>query len=525
MKGSPVIPLKEPDELSLENAYRSLPKTGEITVDTSLSTLTLHLEQLEQVGFAGMKIASFKSPDERILIRAFKGKQGTCYNTGRKAGYTGGALAALDDDHHLLLKDVEVPVCEKTANLYSVSTYRDLIHCTEADKELLNKLHKEPDRFESGPLEDSLEKLYAMTRDKKLPVDWTDLFYPGPFRILVLDDGTMIRRGKVNKVPAQIARRRMKSDGLTKVGGIVSSPYESFPELYRIEGPRCLLKKSGENSILSTEGEPNFSSLKNIPGELRTRIINTLKNRKDYFMLTGSNRADQFGCCPSDEVTGADRLVRAGILSASREPDAPDACPLTLYAFRNEISSGDGNLYFNQDQPFRQELLSRIKNNPTRVLKVLARWALLIFVAFSVILSMYRFTGPSAPSQGIILHDRLHVTGSEGTVLVLFHYIKRCDQCRTMEKFAKEVLEDEFQGQVENKTLYFREMEIDQPENRGLVEELGIFTSTLVIVNYGKLEKDSIRVLDRSWALYDNETEFKQMLTHELNQMIDLKDE
>ena len=304
------------------------------------------------------------------------------------------------------------------------------------------------------------------------------------------------------------------------VPGVVGSPYESFPELFLSEGPRCLFKRPGENLIMLADRDPDLSSLKEIPGDFRTRIINTIRNGKDYFMLTGSNREDQFGCCPSDEVTGADRLVRAGILSSRREPEAADACPLTLYAFRNEMSSKDGELHFSPDHAFRQEVLSRMRNHTSRVLKVAARWILLLFVAVSVVLSIYRFTGPSSPSQEISLYEQLDLEGYNGTAVVLFHYIKRCDQCLAMEQFTREVLGDEFQDMVESNQLFYRELEIDRPENRSLVEELGIFTSTLVIIRFGDHENERVRVLDRSWALYDNERAFKQMLTDALQQMI-----
>ena len=520
MEPADVIHLKEPDELSLEDAYRSLPRRGEIAVDITLSQLSGLLELAEKAGFAGMTISTFRSADDRILVRAFKGKQGKCYNAGRTARYQGGALAALDDDHHLLMQGIDLPVCEKTATLYSMPSYRDLIHCTEAEKELLDKLNHDPERFEGESLEASLETLFAMTRDTSVPGEFTDLFYPGPFRILILEDGTIVRRGLVNRIRARISNKLIKSDGLFAVTGLAGSTTESFPELYLNEGPRSLFKRSGETQIIVAERDPDFSSLRGIPGDLRTRIINTIRNGKDYFMLTGSNREDQFGCCPSDEVTGADRLVRAGILSARREPEGADTCPLTIYAFRKEMNIGKGELYFSPDPAFRQEVLSRIGNNRTRLLKIVARWILLLFVALSVILSVYRFTGPTMPSQDISSYEQLDLEGYTGTAVVLFHYTKRCAQCLAMEKYTREVLEDDFQDMVDNNQIFYRELEIDRPENRSLVEELGIFTSTLVIIRFGDQGDEQVRVLDRSWALYDNQTEFKRMLTDELQQMI-----
>jgi hypothetical protein len=521
MEGTNVIHLKEPDELSLENAYRSLPKTGEIALDTTIETIPVFLEMLERTGFAGMKISSFTSLEERILIKACKGKQGNCYNTGRTARYVGEALAALDDDHHLLFKGLDLPVCEKTANLYSMPPYRDHIQCTTGDDELLDKFHNEPESFDYDTLEQSLEKLYTITRNNELSEEFTDLFYPGPFRILILDEGTIIHRGRVNKVPVQVVKKLSRSDGLFSVAGMEAGTPASFPDLYRLEGPLCLLKKSRGTYISLATQEPDFSSLDTISRELRTRILNTLEGRKDYFMLTGSNREDQFGCCPSDEVTGADKLVGAGILSANRESEAPDACPLTIYTFQNEISDVDGKLHFSQNQSLRQQVHSRLKKPPMGILKIIARWALLVFVALTITLAIIRLSGPSTSYLDNELYERLDVSRPNGMALVLFHYTKRCDQCLAMEKFARDVLKDEFPEMINRNQIHFRQIKMDLPENRKLLERFGIITSTLVIIRFEEMREDSILVLDRSWALYDNETEFKQMLSEELQKMVE----
>jgi hypothetical protein len=102
MKDTASIHLQDPDELAVDNAYRSLPRMGEITLSTSFSGLDSQLEQLEQAGFSGMKIKTFGSAAEKIIIRACKGKQGTCYNTGRFARYLGSAQAALEDGYDFL---------------------------------------------------------------------------------------------------------------------------------------------------------------------------------------------------------------------------------------------------------------------------------------------------------------------------------------------------------------------------------------------------------------------------------------
>ena len=395
MKETVFIHLQDPDELAVDNAYRSLPRTGEITLATSFPGLDSQLEQLEQSGFAGMKINAFGSTDKKIIMRACKGKQGTCYNTGRFARYLGSALAALDDDHHLLFASEEMPVCEKTATLYSLSCYKDLIYCSKAANGMLEKLQTDPELFDCDNFEKLQEKLFSMVHVKTYPEEHTDLFYPGPFKLLVLVDGTIVHRGRINKVPVQKTKKLVKIDGLFGFDGQAVGQHDSFTELYEVEGPRCLLKKTQPAVVTDNVLVPDLSLLTTISLDLKNRMLRIIESQKDYFILTGSNREDEFGCCPSDQVTMSDKLVRAGILSANRERAASDTCPVTIYAFRNEIVSTMGDLKFNQDMDFRKEVQFHLKNNRLRLLKILTRWLLLVFVTVTILLAIIRISGPS----------------------------------------------------------------------------------------------------------------------------------
>lgn len=489
-------------------------------METSLAGLASQLDRLERAGFAGMRIKPFRHADAVLHMQACKGKQGTCYNTGRMARYLGVAMAALDDDHHLLWAGEEIPVCEKSARLYGMGVYRERIFCTEPEPGLMEKLLNEPELFDCDTFEASLEKLYTMVQGKEPPEKFTDLFYPGPFKLLVLEDGTILHRGRVNKVPAGKAGALMKREGLFAVDGAVEGTFKSYAKLYLEEGPRCLLGKTDHPVLAGHARDPDFSAMGGLTRELRHRILHAIAQDKDYFMLTGSNKEEQFGCCPSDEVTQADRLVRAGILSASREPVAPGSCPVTLYAFGNEMGFENGNLIFTRDLNLRQEVLSRLRDNPLRIIKLAARWVLLVFVAATLVLTVYRLWGPSTPLINHGLYEQLNVSRPGATVLVLFHYSQRCAQCLAMETYATELLEEGYAGMVQQKKLQFRQVLMDLPENRGLIERFGLVTSALVIVNFEAMEEVNNRVLTQSWELYDDEAAFKEMLAAALDQMM-----
>jgi hypothetical protein len=521
MKSTGSIPLKDPDALLLEDAYRTLPTTGEVSIDCELQSLEAILEGLESTGFAGIYIRLSGKSQDRIHIWACKGKQGSCYNTGRSARYHGAALAVLDDDHHLLLAGEEMPVCEKTATLYSLPAYRTLISCTDADMALLQKLQVEPETFDCDTFESSLERLYMLTREKEASEEYTELFYPGPFKALVLKDGSVIRRGQVNKVPVSLAKKATESDGLFRLERLKSRPHESFPDCYRSEGSLCLLNRPRDTPLSESTQAPDFNSLQLISSVLRKRLLDILENHKDYFILTGSNREDQFGCCPSDEVTMADSLVRAGILCSTRESTSEDACPLTIYALRDEMSMEGGKLQFTQDETFRLEVLERLIKFHRGWPKKILTWILLIFVAGSIILALTRFIGPSGNSGRHGLYEQLDVSRPDGIAVVLFHYQRRCEQCLSLERFTGEVLKENYTGMVAAKQLQFKEVIMDDPENRNLVEGLDLVTSTVVLIRFEGMEEDTTLVLARSWELYDKETEFKQMLINQLDNILE----
>jgi cellulose biosynthesis protein BcsQ len=74
---------------------------------------------------------------------------------------------------------------------------------------------------------------------------------------------------------------------------------------------------------------------------------------------------------------------------------------------------------------------------------------------------------------------------------------------------------------VAAKQLQFKEVIMDDPENRNLVEGLDLVTSTVVLIRFEGMEEDTTLVLARSWELYDKETEFKQMLLNQLDHILE----
>ena len=90
------------------------------------------LKAFEEAGFHGIEILNRdKEPWQTVegiefrsvTVRAWKGKQGPCYERNQAVIYNGPFLKVLDDDGHAMERGKRYAVCDKTYNLYNKAPY------------------------------------------------------------------------------------------------------------------------------------------------------------------------------------------------------------------------------------------------------------------------------------------------------------------------------------------------------------------------------------------------------------------
>jgi len=514
------VHLVNPDVPALQNAYRTLLRAGDIDVRTGSGKMSDTLRSMESTGFVGMKIEYINPSSGSVDIRAYKGKNGPCYNTGKVALYHGAALAILDDDNHLLFSDKKIRICEKTAKIYNLPPYEKLIKCSDGDPLLMAKLDDIPEIFDCNSFEDDSEELFQMISKREKEEEAEDLFYPGPFRLLILKDGRIIKRGQVSRIPKSDVKQLMAKDGLFRIGDKEASPTLFFNELYSANGSMCLLDNLLTSELTEPEREADFTQLRRISPELKEHLLRLIEKNKKYFLLTGSDLSDISGCCPSEIVTEANRLAKAGILDSNTTPETEETCPVTIYAFINEIKNVDNELQFNIDYEFRERVHKIIHDKKDYTLRVIAKWILLAFIALSITIALIKFFETSSPSSGLNLYEQLAPGNVNQQYVLLFHNSERCSQCLRMEKFTNDVLNEDFNGLIAEKKLQFRLITMDTPDNLNLVKRFNIFTTTLVFVQFENKRESKIKVLNDSWGYSGDEVSFKEMLRTELNQFL-----
>lgn len=320
--------LLSPPPTHVDEAFRTLSPQGTLTIQCRATEVTPLLLAAERAGFRGMRVAR----GEGLLnILAHKtGPQG--------AGYRGPCAAALDDEGRLLVNGAD-----------PAPRGRDPF--VQDAKRLVAWLG-----------------LPAGTRDRVV------VFYPGPFRMLILKDGAMVRRGQPVRLPAEQAKELERDEGAwvnPKIWSAATDP-KNYADLYRERGAICLLESDKPGDL---------DAIDDVSPDLRRRIKTVIERGEDYFVLTGSDPAQKDGCCPSNDVGEANSLVQAGLLSASTDSSANAECPATIYAFAAEIRKLGDKPTFVRNEPLRALVKDRIERGPRLSRKLMIRLGLVIILA------------------------------------------------------------------------------------------------------------------------------------------------
>lgn len=502
--------LHNPTYLELDDTYRSLQVLKSVQIKSSDENRVIR--DLEKIGFVAIEIKSYLQEESNHTIQAFKGKHGPCHYTGNKVKYTGAALAALDDDNHLLFSNSFMTVCDKTSRILSLPPYQGLIEGKHDDQ----KTGIEEDlESRQDSLYEQLSTIGERSDQRKT------LFYHGPFRILILLDGSILYRGKWCSVPLNLSPDLITQDRCIQTTDENKGHLSYFQEEYNKSGSAWLLNDFKPEVPRQPDYETDFSKLTVISEELKSRLLQVIDNHKKYFILIGNEVDDKIGCCPSQEVTEANLLVRHGILSSLAEPLKGDSCPVTLYAFKDELSlTTSGGFSSELNEEFRRNIHVILSKSPHSIWMKILKWILLVFIIFSLVIAARKCQNLRNTNFDESLYEQLNVSSESQHLVVLFHNQKRCFQCRQMEIHAIDLLNVVYSNDFESEGLKFKTVVIDDPENRNMVDMFGIFAPTLVLLEFDQKELVKSKVLLDATRLYREEKAFKDLLDAEIHQFL-----
>jgi len=150
---------------------------------------------------------------------------------------------------------------------------------------------------------------------------------------------------------------------------------------------------------------------------------------------------------------------------------------------------------------------------------------LLLFVAVSVgylVLGEGRSTEVLADPSAKAADNAPTVSDKQAPLLHVyyFHVTSRCTTCLTIERYAKEAIEEAFASQLESGRIRWQAVNYDEPAHEHFVKEYGLVSSSLVLVASPLHSPAAWRKLDRTWDLVADEKAFKNYLTGEINTLL-----
>ncbi|MCG8306768.1 MAG: nitrophenyl compound nitroreductase subunit ArsF family protein [Cytophagales bacterium] len=510
MNTAKIVYLHDPPFIELEDAYRGLTHLSYLHVKTANPEEIM--ANLEKIGFVAICILSFNNENRSYMFRASKGKHGPCFYSGLKITYNGIALAAIDDDNHVFINNRETSVCDKTARILHLPDYGALVTCEKAEA----GTGKEEDDFEQ-----SLESLSGLlSGSNENSSARTPYLYSGPFRFLIMNDGLIIRRGTRATIPEKFDKDLLIREGFKDWGHGASYAQIYFQDVYQREGAAYLMDHVRPALANSPDYETDLSKLKGISKRFKRRLIKVIENERKYFVLIGNEAEDKLGCCPSEEVTEANAFVRSGILDSLSEKTRGDACPVTLYAFKHELSTDETGFSCKLNDEFRSGIYERLTAPSPSNIQLILKWLLLIFVCLSLMLAARRCMNDRNDAGHKSLYEILDPERDAAFRVVLFHNRKRCFQCERMERYTRDVVQILSEDENSTRRIKFDRIIIDDPVNTEVIEQYGIFTSTLILVSFEAEKIKNAKVLLEASNLYRDEKAFKAYLKFEMQDFL-----
>jgi len=125
----------------------------------------------------------------------------------------------------------------------------------------------------------------------------------------------------------------------------------------------------------------------------------------------------------------------------------------------------------------------------------------------------------SKPQQKNTSSMSIAVASAEKVEVFLFHRTQRCITCITIGKLSSQTVEDRFGAEVLSGKVVFREVNIDEPQNKALAEKFRASGSSLFI-NAIREGNDNIQEDMQVWRLTNDPQAFKNYLSGKINSLL-----
>ena len=140
--------------------------------------------------------------------------------------------------------------------------------------------------------------------------------------------------------------------------------------------------------------------------------------------------------------------------------------------------------------------------------------ALLAFVAASIVFMVAQGErGGEAGSAALVPAGG---AGEPAYVVAYFHGNKRCNTCLTIEKYARNTVEEAFADELTSGRVAWRVLNYEEPENASFARDHEIAFQTLVVFEMDGTEPGRWKKLDKVWDEVGSEFSFYEYVQSEI---------
>ncbi len=109
---------------------------------------------------------------------------------------------------------------------------------------------------------------------------------------------------------------------------------------------------------------------------------------------------------------------------------------------------------------------------------------------------------------------------ADGVVAFYFHGNVRCATCRKIEAYTDEAIHAGFAEALENGTLTWSVVNVDEPDNKHFVGDFELVTRSVVLAEYHDGEVVRWKNLDKVWQLVRSEDRFVEYIQGETREFL-----
>jgi hypothetical protein len=113
-------------------------------------------------------------------------------------------------------------------------------------------------------------------------------------------------------------------------------------------------------------------------------------------------------------------------------------------------------------------------------------------------------------TESTVIHQKSKV------IAYYFHGNFRCTTCRTIEQYSHDAIHSYFARELESEKMEFRSVNVEEPENRHLVQKYQLFSKSLVLSLVTDSEELKWKNLTDVWTLVSNKDKFFQYVKDEV---------